>query len=359
MVLPEQLGLFKTCYQNNGNFEYPSTRYQGSKLKILSWLWSNIAHFDFTTCLDAFGGTGSVGYFLKKKGKTVDYNDNLKFNYTIGKAIIENSDVTLSNDEIDCILTKHQNIEYPSFVKDTFRDIFFLDEENEWLDYVITNIHSIQDEYKKSLAFTALFQACIIKRPYNLFHRANLYMRTADVKRNFGNKTTWDKPFDDYFRQFAFEYNNLVFSNGHRNLAHCLDVFDVEPIYDLVYIDTPYMNASGTGVDYLDFYHFLEGMLDYENWNERISDKYKHKRIIGNKSPWCIKNKIHDAFERLFEHFRESILVVSYRSHGIPSEEELIEMMSKHKNDVKVKYRDYKYVLSHHKNGQEILLIGT
>ncbi len=49
---------------------------------------------------------------------------------------------------------------------------------------------------KKAMFLWALFQSCISKRPYNLFHRKNLYVRTADVKRNFGNKTTWDKPFE-------------------------------------------------------------------------------------------------------------------------------------------------------------------
>ncbi len=342
----------------NNRFEYPRTRYQGSKSKILEWIWSNIGDVEFSSCLDAFGGTGSVGYFLKRKEKSVDYNDNLQFNYTIGKAIIENDVVTLSDADLNYILARQPDITYPTFIQDTFKDIFFLDEENAWLDYVITNIHSLENGYKKALAFTAIFQACIIKRPYNLFHRANLYMRTADVSRSFGNKKTWDKPFPQYIRQFAEEFNRLVFSNGQRNTAFCRDVFELPPNYDLVYIDTPYMNAKGTGVDYLDFYHFLEGMLDYDNWPNRLAKNYKHKRLQGAKSPWCRKDKIHDAFDRLFAHFSDSILVVSYRSHGIPSEEELVAMMSKYKKKVQVRYTDYQYALSHQRNGQEILIIG-
>ncbi len=183
-------------------------------------------------------------------------------------------------------------------------------------------------------------------------------MRTAEVNRSFGNKKTWDKPFAHYIRQFAQEYNRLVFANGQRNRAFCKDVFDLVTDYDLVYIDTPYMNAKGTGVDYLDFYHFLEGMLDYDDWPSRLAEKYKHKRLKGAKSPWCRKDKIHEAFDRLFAHFRDSILVVSYRSHGIPSDEELVEMMSRYKKKVQVRYIDYQYALSHQRNGQEILIIG-
>jgi DNA adenine methylase/adenine-specific DNA-methyltransferase len=168
----------------------------------------------------------------------------------------------------------------------------------------------------------------------------------------------WDKPFAHYIRQFAREYNRLVFANGQRNRAFCEDVFDLVPRYDLVYIDTPYMNAKGTGVDYLDFYHFLEGMLDYDNWPHRLAQKYKHKRLQGAKSPWCRKDEIHGAFDRLFAHFSDAILVVSYRSHGIPSEAELVAMMSKYKKKVQVRYTDYQYALSRQRNGREILIIG-
>jgi len=179
----------------------PSTRYQGSKYKILKWIdyYTKDLKFDFV--LDAFGGTGCVGYMFKKNGKQVFYNDSLKFNYYVGLAIIENSKTTLSDEDIDFILKKHSKIKYPTFIFDTFHDIYFTDEENKWLDIVITNIRQLKDKYKQALAYYALFQACIIKRPYNLFHRKNLYIRTAEVERSFGNKKTWDTPFEDHFRK--------------------------------------------------------------------------------------------------------------------------------------------------------------
>ncbi|PKO22538.1 MAG: hypothetical protein CVU38_08900 [Chloroflexi bacterium HGW-Chloroflexi-1] len=61
--------------------EFPSTRYQGSKVKLVDWIREQIAELDFTTCLDAFGGTGAVAYRLKQAGKQVTYNDLLCFNY--------------------------------------------------------------------------------------------------------------------------------------------------------------------------------------------------------------------------------------------------------------------------------------
>ena len=50
---------------------FPSTRYQGSKNKILDWISHFTKDLNFNTVLDAFGGTGSVGYMFKKQGKQV------------------------------------------------------------------------------------------------------------------------------------------------------------------------------------------------------------------------------------------------------------------------------------------------
>ncbi|OOB79213.1 MAG: hypothetical protein BEN18_04765 [Epulopiscium sp. Nuni2H_MBin001] len=61
-------------------YVFPTTRYQGSKVKLRSWIWENIKDISFDTALDLFGGTGCIGYMLKNKGKNVIYNDILKFN---------------------------------------------------------------------------------------------------------------------------------------------------------------------------------------------------------------------------------------------------------------------------------------
>ncbi|MFH1855749.1 MAG: DNA adenine methylase [Candidatus Omnitrophota bacterium] len=336
----------------------PSTRYQGSKYKILKWIDYYTKDLKFDSVLDAFGGTGCVGYMFKKNGKKVFYNDSLRFNYYIGLAIIENAKTLLDENDVDFILKKHSGIKYPAFIYNTFQDIYFTDEENRWLDVVVTNIRQIKDKYKQSLAYYALFQACIIKRPYNLFHRKNLYIRTAEVKRSFGNKKTWDTPFDAHFRKFVKEGNNAVFDKGSRNKAFHCDIFDLDVKTDLVYIDTPYISAKGVGVNYFDFYHFLEGIVFYEDWPDLIDEKSKHKKIKNGKNEWCQKGEIHQAFERLFNKFKDSILVVSYRDDGTPSIDELVEMLKKYKKSIEIKKLDYKYVLSNG-NSKEVLIIAS
>ncbi|MCF6158055.1 MAG: DNA methyltransferase [wastewater metagenome] len=337
---------------------FPSTRFRGSKLKIVDWIWEGIQGFKFQTVLDAFGGTGSVAYFLKKKGKTVTYNDILKFNYYIGSALIENDSVTLSGMDVNFLLSRHPGIIYPTFITETFKGIYYIEEENRWIDMVVANIQLLDNAYKQALAYFALFQACIAKRPFNLFHRKNLYLRFADIRRDFGNKVTWDTSFDVHFRRYAREANNAVFSNKQRNQAVNLDIFDLKGDFDLVYIDTPYISRKGVGVDYLGFYHFLEGLVNYETWPHRIDYRSKHKRLKTKTSVWTDKNKIYSAFDKLCERFQDSILIISYRSDGIPSIEELAGVLGKYKRKIhEIKRKDYRYALSKNET-EEVILIG-
>lgn len=348
-----QLSLFPQVHS-----KFPKTRYQGSKAKLTNWIWDKISDLTFDTALDAFGGTGTIAYRLKQENKQVTYNDSLKFNFWIGQALIENSEAYLEEDDVEWILETH-DMSYPTFIADTFPDIYFLDEENVWIDKVITNIGQIRNKYKRSLAFFALAQSCIIKRPYNLFHRKNLYIRTANVERSFGNKTSWDRPFEAWFTNFVTEANQAVFSNGMINRALHQEVNDIPGSYDLVYFDPPYISSRGAAVDFRDFYHFLEGLTYYETWKEMIDLKSKHRRLRPRPNDWTNKKRIYRAFERVFERFADSILVVSYRSDGIPSESELIRLLARFKSDVGIeRFRNYQYALSKNKSSNEILLIG-
>ena len=337
---------------------FPSTRYQGSKQKYAEWIWHCIEDIPFETALDAFGGTGCIARLLKREGKSVTYNDILKFNSIIGKALIENNVEKITKKDLSFILTAHSTITYPDFIEKTFSDIYFTDEENKWLDFVITNISHIENKYKQAIALFALFQSCIIKRPYNLFHRKNLYVRTQDVERSFGNKTTWDTPFAIHYKNFIEEANNAVFSNEKINISLNSNVFDLVNCYDLVYIDPPYISEKGTGADYLDFYHFLEGIVNYNNWGNLIDEESKHKRLKLTNSDWTNPQKIELAFERLIKQFRDSILIISYRSDGIPNIDKIIDLLEiNHKSVTIHESRMMKYILST-KNSKEILLIA-
>lgn len=350
--------------------EFPSTRYQGSKRKITPWLWESFRELDFSSALDIFGGTGSVSFLLKKMGKAVTYNDILQFNHKIGLAIIENDKVILDQNDIEQVQLSFPKVEH-HFVRDTFSGVYFTDEENEWVDKIITNIKNLkfkprEMKYKQALLYYSLFQSCLIKRPFNLFHRRNLYLRFADVRRDFGNKTSWDKPFDEHFSGFCDEANNLVFKGQKSCRAIHYDALDIpNERYDLVYIDPPYLKKDSTNEssDYFKCYHFLEGLCSYNVWDNLIdydTPNLRMKQTDTNK--WINCNTNTAAFDSLFEKFSESIIVISYKKFGIPSIETLIRMLKRHGKTVRTHSRHYKYALNH-QNGEaklnrEVILIA-
>jgi len=342
---------------------FPRTRYQGSKAKLAERIWAELAPLDFSTCLDAFGGTGAVGYRLRQAGKEVTYNDVLRFNFLFGRALIENAGVRLSParvEELCAPAARRAGARPPRFVQDTFAGIYFTDRENAWIDNTVNNLRHLNDRYERALGFFALAQACIVKRPYNLFHRKNLYLRFADVPRTFGNKASWDRPFDAWFRAFAEEANRAVFDNGRANRALCADASTLEGRWDLVYLDPPYLGRRGTPVDYRGFYHFLEGLAAYDRWPALVDRASRHLRLRPlARDSWADRARVHDAFDRLFRRHRRSILAVSYRRDGIPSEDELVALLRRYKRDVRVvHFGRYRYALSTAAASAEMLLIG-
>ena len=354
--MSSQLSLFAEYIPTVAKF--PTTRYQGSKQKFVDWIWECIKDIPFHTALDAFGGTGSVAFRLKEEGKQVTYNDILPFNHIIGKALIENNNTFLDDEDVEQLLSVHEDIVYPNFIEQTFKDIYFTDEENHWLDVVSTNIRRMDDRYKQAIAYFALFQSCIIKRPYNLFHRRNLYVRLQEVERSFGNKKTWDTPFEVHFRKFVEEANNAIFDNGEKCRSINHNIFDVNPDYDFVYIDTPYLNDNGIGVDYADFYHFLNGLVGYDNWSSHIDYKSKHLRLFRQPNVWNDAKTIHQAFEKLFTQFKDTTMAISYRSNGTPTINELVNILEGLGKNVTIRQSsDIKYVLST-KRSNEILIIA-
>jgi len=339
----------------------PRTRYQGSKWRLCDWIWQSVQRLPFQTVLDAFSGTASVSHMFKRRDKAVTCNDVLRFNHQVGLALIENSSETLDDATVAVLLRRHSGVAYRDIIERTFQGVYFTDAENRWLDTLCQNIPRLPSPARRALAWFALGQAALAKRPYNLFHRRNLYMRMADVPRGFGNKTTWDRPFEDLFRRFVAEANAAVFDNGQVCRALCRPAETLEPGFDLVYIDPPYLNSRGVGVDYHAFYHFLDGMVDYDGWADRIDWTSPHRRLVPQPGPWTRRDEIGPAFQALFARFADSHLVVSYRSDGIPSPAELADWLSAHKRCVRVLGcpRAKKYVLSTNDRAGEVLLVAT
>ena len=197
--------------------ELPVTRYYGSKRKLVQKIWTVFEdlNLDFNSVLDVFGGSAIFSYYAKTKNKSVIYNDIFRFNYLIGKALIENKITQITQSQIVDLLKQNKIEKYRHIIFDNYKDIYFTDEENNLIDIVIQNIEKIEDEHDKASAYYVLFQTCLIKRPFNIFHRKNLSLRINHVNSNFGNKKTWEKTFEELFVKFHSELKQFQFELHH------------------------------------------------------------------------------------------------------------------------------------------------
>ena len=339
---------------------FPNTRYLGSKRKLLPVLRDVFSKLSFETALDPFSGTAAVAYLLKSMEKRVTAGDTMAFNALVARALVVNQTTRLGA-SVDTFLERVGRVESRGgFIEQTFDGVFYPRDENRFLDHVLVAL-GCDEGIERDMLLYCVGQAALAKRPYNLFHRANLYMRERDVNRSFGNKTTWDTPFDVLIRRFADELDNAVFESTKPCAAVMSDVLSVDPGgFDLVYLDPPYVSQKGMGVDYADYYHFLEGLTMPDRWSERILHRYKHKPLSGKReSPFVDAKRIEAAFEAAITRFKDSILVISYRSDGIPDISQIkgwLERVGKRVSVVDV--GRYIYALSTNRKSKEIILLG-
>ncbi|MBI5724886.1 MAG: DNA adenine methylase [Planctomycetes bacterium] len=322
---------------------FPDTKYMGSKQAILPFIISHIRPLSFSSAMDAFSGSGCVAYAMKRLGKRVTANDFHRFAYHIAKTTVENNSITLSANILAMLLRR--NPKSKTFVKDTFTGLYFKEEDCDFIDNTYANIRDLTNETHQSLALAALCRACMKKRPRGIFTFVG--NKGRDGRRDL--KISLKQQFLEAIPLF----NQAVFSNHQRNKATCSDVFDLSPKgVDLVYIDPPYMSPH-SDCDYTRRYHFIEGLCSY--WKGLILQAHTVTKKI-HSYPTAFKNTrtACDAFSRLFDHFKNCILVVSYGSNGIPGREEMVRLLRQFKKQVRVYETTHKYCFGnhHHKVGQ-------
>jgi len=335
---------------------YPLIRYMGSKYKLLEWINSELSQLEFNTVLDGFSGSGAVSYMLKKMNKTVYTNDFLHFSYILAKATTENSFQRIS--ENDLIILHEHNDKTPDFIQKTFTGIFYTEDELKYLDMISYNIKKLSNQYKKSVAMSALIRSCIKKQPRGVFTISGNMEKYNDGRRDLRLTVK------EHFLEQVKVYNGVVFNNSNKNKAFYGDIFEFNnKIYnpDLVYLDPPYVPRSDDNC-YVKRYHFLEGLSKY--WkNEEIDFNTKVHKIKKKYTPFSYRKTAISAFDELFDKFKNSIIVLSYSSNGYPDLSVLEELLGKYKKNVAIKKKNHKYHFGNHKsvkrsNVEEYLIIG-
>lgn len=332
MLLTKQTNLFGDKIKIH---KLPKTQYLGSKERLVNWIYEN-APKDIETVLDAFSGTSVVGYIFKSRGKRVIGNDFLKFNFHIGKAVIENKDQIL--DESDLQILFQKNRKAGALITDVFTGVFFEKDQAQFLDNFRANIDLLENDEKKSLAFTVISRA--LTRKILLGHFAHLSaLRYSKDPLRIKRNPTIARPLKDLFLELVDEYNDAVFDNGKDNEFYCEDTTTLLKKLndvDLVYFDPPY---CGCHPDYQAFYHFLETFVEY--WKDKEFVNGTKSYFPKKESGFVQKSEIIDSFTKLFEASSHiPYWLISYNSKSYPEKDTMIELIKKHK---KVKVYEHEY----------------
>lgn len=290
--------------------------------------------------VDAFSGSGVVAYALKATGRGVVANDHLAFATAIAEGLIANDTVELAQDEIDSICS--ENRDGRDFIATTFDGLYFPRSDHEFLDAAWSHIELLAPP-KKALALGALCLAAAWKQPRGVFTITSL--RYDDGRRQL------HLPLEDLFREAASVFNLAVFSGDEPCSAVCGDVFDLATDgFAVAYIDPPYAPPRDDTC-YIKRYHFLEGLATYWQGQE-IMWETRTRKLRKRYTPFAYKRSAPEALDRLFGHFSDSALVVSYGSNAAISGNELKRMLRRHRRFVRCLKIPHRYAFGTHRSAQ-------
>jgi len=308
---------------------FPEPQYLGAKYIHRGWIAQYISE-DSRIVLDAFAGSQSIAYLMKQLGKKTVTNDFLEFNNEIGKALVENSSVTLNQDDVNILFSKNSNPEEYNLMETLFSGLFFTQEESSFADSFRSNVCKLDNKYKQALALSVMCRSMTRKVTMGHFAHTQALVYAADTARIKRNRSLI-RPLKDLFLELLPQYNAAIFDNKQDNKSYNENILDLLPKLegiDLVYFDPPYCNSHA---DYQSFYHLLETFVVY--WKDKQfvngTKRYEPKRYSGfDKNSESISN-----FKLMFEKSQHiPTWLVSYNDRSYPDIDTMVSMIKPYRN---------------------------
>jgi adenine-specific DNA-methyltransferase len=324
-------------------------RFIGSKVNLLNNIEAvineNVQNTGGVFC-DIFSGTSSVAQHFKPQYEIIS-NDALYFSYVIQKATIENNKTPDFNS-----LQQIGILDPISFLEDTKITTFNYNDDK----YFIAKNYTPHDDcermyFSNKNAVRIDFIRITIEawKKANLLTELEYYYLLAALIEGVPSVSNITGTYGAYLKQWdkrshkELELLRLnVLDNGRNNKCYNKDALKLitEIEGNIIYIDPPYNERQ-----YAPNYHLLETISKYDY--PEIKGVTGMRPYAEQKSPFCIKSQVHDAFEELISKAKFNNVVLSYSTDGIMSDEEIEGVLKKYglPNTYKkytIPYRKYK-----------------
>lgn len=311
--------------------KYPKVNYIGNKEKLAEWICDYFPE-DANSLFDAFSGGSSLSYEAKRRGYQVFSNDILKINYYLAQSLIENSNEKLNNEDLEILFSGKP---YKGFMYKNYAEVYFFPDECMELDLYRKNIDKLSSSTKKSIAYTLIRRAMIRKMPYSRFNlswdKIKLLRDEEYSYEKYKRRRAYhNESFKSHILKNLDDYNNAVFDNNQNNHAYNDDVFNLlgNVSADVIYLDPPY---TGTMNNYFGFYGLVDEYIE--------SKKLKpfENNFIDKKSSLALFDKLFSSLGN-FKYW-----YLSYNNNSYPSKDELIEIISRYSDDIRVIEKPHSY----------------
>lgn len=326
--------------------------YIGSKKSLLKYLYLNILKivwgrgFIFS---DLFAGTGIVGRFFKQKWHKVIANDLQYYSYVLNKNYIWNrKELYFSGllDEIPELITTdfterkwliceylnnipwkkgyiYKNYSLGGTAGTEFDRQYFSDENALKCDGIRQKIEKWNKEKKINENEYHFLLATLLEAIDKVANTASVYGAFLKKLKKSALKPLKLVPADYFLNDqehdvFNQDINNLVMTTTH----------------DVVYLDPPYNHRQ-----YSWNYHILETIARYDN--PKIKGKTGMRDCGSQKSLYCSRNEVKNAYKDLISKIDAKYIFLSYNDEGLMGLDDIKEIMSS-RWDYWVLKREYK-----------------
>jgi len=318
--------------------------YFGGKRKLANRILSFARGSVF---IDAFAGGCSVSLLGKAKGYRVIANDIAERSEIVGRALIENEDIFVT--EEDVVRLFEPNAGNKHFIRDNFPEQY-REDMADFLDNARSNIDEYIDPVKKQAMMLLWIHMLMYYRPMSSFTHTGAVSKLEDESYDKDTiarlRERYSQPRYDVVKKLAAVTNEGIFPNGHDNEFHRKDIFEFlkDAQGDTIYLDPPYYGSQS--------YEYHYNVLDCMIAGRKIKPEHS---LFNSKHVFANTSKLLDACK----HIRTCILSVGQR---IIDKQTYVNLMGEYWKDVEdipVKHTHVYGVGANEESGkQEVLLVG-